>query len=95
MKPHIHANGRLSFPCVEYLITHENGTTEIAPYPPTYETHPATPTLTRPLPSSLLFRAIVHDLPEYDRLAKSGALRDPRHTGHERSAVIDSVGANK
>lgn len=106
-----HANGRMSFPCVEYLITHENGTTEIVPYPPTYETHPAPttpPALSSvhtarmiaqgeiaPIPSSLPYRPVVHDLPEYDRLAKSGALRDPRHTGHALSQVIDSMGANK
>ena len=107
----IHANGRISFPCVEYLITHPNGDTEIAPYPPTYETHPAPttpPALSSvhtarmiaqgeivPIPSSLPFRPIIHDLTEHTRLWKSGALHDPRHTGHERSQVIDHMGPNK
>lgn len=101
-----HANGRISFPgVVRYQIRHEDWT-ETVPFPPTCESHPAPSTPVplasrhtakmialgeiKPLPNSLPFRIEVLDLVAYERLARTGLLYDPRHTGGSTTPAIDN-----
>lgn len=76
------------------------------PYPPTAASHPAPPDPVplaskftakmiaqgeiRPLPKSRPFRIEVLDLASYNRLAASGLLYDPRHTGAGGAQALDN-----
>ena len=98
-----HENGRISFPgIIEYRVGNE-----ILPYPPTYDSHPAAPTPVplasrqtakmiamgeiNPIPNSLPYSVIELDLKECRKLAASGLLYDPRHTGHAYKKAADSL----
>lgn len=101
-----HEGGRISFPgVVEYRVRGRFGA-ETLPYPPTATSHPAptrpVPLSSfttakmialgeiKPLPSSLPFQIVVLDLAAYNRLAASGLLYDPRHSGSRPAPAIDN-----
>lgn len=91
---------------VEYRVRVGDERYETLPYPPTYDSHPAKPVPVplsstkmakmialgeiKPLPCSLPYTIEELDVAACRRLAATGLLYDPRHTGHAHTEAVDN-----